>query len=178
MSNDKLGNAFLSYTVDEVDANTWSDAKENNLPAFVWEDEMATNLESRVYAFFGLDDAWSGVGANHIVEITKLSNIYMDRMEACKTSAELADFFAAASAELAEYTYFQTVIGNPPEVDPGAIDGEEEEEDLTTPFAVFSAWGEPIWPEKVETPAVTEAIVATSAIVEETVEVTEAVVNQ
>ncbi len=177
MSNDKLGNAFLSYTTDKVDAHTWSDAKENNLPAFVWEDEMAANLESRVYAFFGLDDAWSGVGANHIIEITKLSNIYMDRMEACKTSAELADFFATASAELAEYTYFQTVIGNPPETDPGATDGEEEEEDLTTPYAVFSAWGKPIWPEKVETPAVTEAVVVTSVVVEETAAATEAVVN-
>lgn len=176
MNNDKLGNAFLAYTTDKVDADTWTDAKENNLPASVWSDEMAANLESRVYAFFGLDDAWSGVGANHITEITKLSNVYMDRMEACNTSAELAAFFETAKAELAEYVYFQTVIGNPPEPDPeDIIDGEEEEEDLTTPFAVFSAWGEPIWPEKVEVPAETEAVVSETEVVEETAEVTDAV---
>ncbi|MBE6680144.1 MAG: hypothetical protein E7598_06445 [Ruminococcaceae bacterium] len=166
MDNNKLGNAFLAYTDDKVDPETWADAKSNNLPASVWSDEIAANLESRVYAFYGLDDAWSSVGANHITEITKLSNIYMDRMEACKTSVELAEFFKTASAELAEYVYFQTVIGNPPEADPDATDGEEEEEDLSTPFAVFSAWGEPIWPEKVEvTVAVTEAV-ATSEVPE------------
>ncbi len=173
MNNDKLGNAFLAYTTDKVDEDTWTNAASNNLPAFVWDDEMAANLDSRVYAFYGLDDAWSGVGANHISEITKLSNVYMDRMEACKSSAELAAFFKTASAELAEYVYFQTVIGNPPEADPDAADGEEQEEDLSTPFAVFSAWGEPIWPKKVEAPAVVETVVTTN--VEAPAEVTEAV---
>ncbi len=164
MNNDTLGNAFLAYTEDKVDPDTWTVAKENNLPASVWADEIAANLESRVFAFFGLDDSWVNVGPRHITELTKVSNDYMDRMEACGSSEELAAFFAQAKAELDVYVYFQTLIGNPPEPDPeDIIDGEEPEEDLTTPYAVFSAWGEPIWPEKVEVPVETEAVTETSA---------------
>ncbi|MBQ8836797.1 MAG: hypothetical protein IJ002_04740 [Clostridia bacterium] len=159
MNNNYTGNAFLAYTTADM-------------PADIWENAKATNLDSRVYPFFGLDDAWSGVGANHISTLRKISNVFFDEMEECNNSTELAEFFKDAQTLIFDNETFQTAIGNVPEVDPATIiPGEEVVEDTTTPYAVYSQWGAANW--SVEAKAEAEAdLEAMKASAEETAEET------
>ncbi len=164
MDNNKTGNAFLAYTTADM-------------PADVWENAKLTNLDSRVYPFFGLETAWSGVGANHISNVRQISNVFFDDMENCRNSAELKAFMEAAQLVLDENETFQTAIGNPPEIDPSEIiPGEEIVEDLTTPYKVYSQWGASKWNEeaKAQAAAEEEAMKAEETeIVVETTEVAE-----
>lgn len=165
MNNNYTGNAFLAYMPADVSADIWENAKN-------------TNLDSRVYPFFGLESAWRNVGANHISEVRKISNVLFDEMENCKNSEELAAFFEKAQLILKDNETFQTAIGNPPEIDPSEIiPGEEIVEDLTTPYKVYSQWGATKWTAeaKEEAAAVEEAMKAeeTVEIVEETTEAAE-----
>ena len=141
MNNNYTGNAFLAYTTADM-------------PADIWDNAKATNLDSRVYPFFGMDDAWTGVGANHISGLRNISNVFFDRMEECDNSTELAAFFAEAQAIIDEYQPFQTAIGNVPEVDPDSIiPGDEIEVDNTTPYAIYSQWGATNWTDEAKSEA-------------------------
>ena len=157
MNNNYTGNAFLAYTTADA-------------PADIWENAKATNLDSRVYPFFGLDDAWLSVGEDHITNVRNISNVFFDRMEKCDNSAELAAFFKSAQIEIDECEDFQIAIGNVPEIDPeDIIPGEEIVEDLTTPYKVYSQWGARIWTEE----AKQEAAAAEAAMKEDVAETTE-----
>ena len=136
MNNNYTGNAFLAYTTSDV-------------PADIWDNAKATNLDSRVFPFFGMEKAWENVGSNHNSTLRKISNVMFDEMEECANSDELAAFFAEAQALIDENEAFQTAIGNVPEIDPSEIiPGEEIVEDLTTPYVIYSQWGAKNWNEE------------------------------
>ena len=161
MNNNYTGNAFLAYTTADMPENVWENAK-------------ATNLDSRVDPFFGLESAWIGVGANHISNIRKISNVFFDDMEDCRNSTELAAYFAEAQVAINDNVTFQTAIGNVPEVDPSTlIPGEEIVEDTTTPYAVYSQWGAKNWSAEAKEAAAAVEAAYKEATAETTAETTE-----
>ena len=172
MDNNVTGNAFLAYTEDEVSEDTWENAQKNNLPASVWNDEMSTNLESRVYPFFGLADAWTaaktGVSKTHIQNVLKISRDMFDRMEDCETTEELRAFFEVALAELELSDDYQTAIGN--ESEKLDEEGNVLPPDETTPFVVYKTWGLANgWNKKEVKPAGSDKVEETTAVEETTV---------
>ena len=119
MNNLYTGNSFLAYPSEEMAADVWTNAK-------------AANRDSRISPYFGLSSDWGNVTDGYIESLRALSDEYVARMLACKSEAELSEFFIAAKLELSTNELFK-----------GAFSTDS---DSNSPYAVYSRWFERLWP--------------------------------
>lgn len=119
MNNLYTGNSFLAYPAADMSADVWENAK-------------AANRESRITPYYGLSADWGNITEGFIEGLREKSDAYIERMRACATEEELAEFFIAARQELSADELFKAAFST--------------DSDSNSPYAVYSRWFERLWP--------------------------------
>lgn len=116
----KTGNVFLTTPTTDMDAD-------------IWEYGKLQNMDAKVSVFAGLSSVWGNVNKDRMKEIENISASYYERLLACKTTAELEEFFETAKNEiLLNQTYLDSV--------------KKDEGEIDTPLDVYVDWYNKLWP--------------------------------
>lgn len=129
----RLNNDYMMNLLDT--GNVFMAYPEEGMPLDAWDYGKKQNRDSIISPLLGLSSVWGEVDQEIMAKVAALSEQYFERMDACQNAEELAAFFAAAVAELAENENFKTAI---------SLDAE-----VKSPHSIyFNKWYNVLWPPK------------------------------
>lgn len=111
MDINKTGNAFVAYPEEDMSANAWEAAKQQN-------------IDARLDPMHGFTFVDSGLDLKYIEAVEKLSAEYLPKLDACKSVEELEAFIETAYSELAANSDLKAAASVMTENSPNAIYNE------------------------------------------------------
>jgi len=118
MDINTTGNVFIAYP-------------EEDMPDDAWERGVAANLDIKVNVTTGFWSVRSSIDATIAKNLAEQSKIYKEKMDACKTVEELAQFFETAKAEIFKNEAYLAAV---------------DTKNPASYVSVYSSWYDPIWP--------------------------------